>query len=305
MRSFSLIACAATAPMLIASTEPTRLQPSSQWILDYAENSCRLIRTFGEGKAKTVLLLESGAPEQMDMLVIGKPLENNTDQVGARFLPVGGKTFQGRFAESATNRDPAFLWPNIYLLPDDLIEKLERKAAEYSAKPAERPPPIDLAEQAISSSQGQQFAEEATELEIQARRDHPVILETGSMGKPIGMLEKCSRDSLKDWGVDPSLEDQIVRRAWAPQPTRWFGSEDYPKEMLMRGEESEVSIRLLVDASGKVTKCTSLSHFKEPAFNQITCANIIKRARLQPAELADGTKVPSYYTQRVVFQIRR
>lgn len=305
MRLGFLVACAAIAPMQIVSAEPMRLQPSSQWILDYAENSCRLIRTFGEDKAKTVLLFESGAPEQMDMLVIGKPLERNTDEVGARFLPVGGKTFQGRSAESATNRDPAFLWPNVYLLPDGVVENFERYAAEHSAKSAERPPPINLAEQAAFRSEAQQFAEKANELEIQTRRNRPVILETGSMGKPISMFEKCSRDSLKDWGVDPDLEDRIVRRAWPIQPDRWFGSEDYPKDMIMRGEESEVSIRLLVDASGKVTKCTSMSHFKEPAFNQITCANIMKRARLAPAELADGTKVPSYFTQRIVFRIAR
>jgi TonB family protein len=305
MRLGFLVAYAAIAPMHVASAEPMRLQPSSQWILDYAENSCRLIRTFGEDKAKTVLLLESGAPEQLDMLVIGKPLQSNADEVGARFLPVGGKTFKGRSAESATTRDPAFLWPNVYLLPDDVVEKFEHYAAEHLVQAPERPPPVNLAEQAVFRSEAQQFAEKATELEIQTRRNRPVILETGSMGKPISMFEKCSRDSLKDWGVDPNLEDKIVRRAWPLQPARWFGSEDYPKDMIMRGEESEVSIRLLVDASGKVTKCTSLSHFKEPAFNQITCANIMKRARFAPAELADGTKVPSYYTQRIVFRIAR
>jgi TonB family protein len=73
--------------------------------------------------------------------------------------------------------------------------------------------------------------------------------------------------------------------------------------MIMRGEESDVKVRLLVDASGKVTKCTSLSHFKEPEFGQIVCAAITKRAKLEPAELADGTKVPSYYTTRIDFRM--
>jgi hypothetical protein len=293
------------APILVAATQPVRLQPSSQWILDYAENSCRLIRTFGEGKTKTVLLLESEAPERMDMLVIGKPFESNKEEVGARFQPVDGKIFKGRQAESSTNGDPAILWSYINLLPETVIEDLEKRAAEKRSKPGVRPPPINLTEQGSLRSQRQQFAERATELEIQTRRDHPVILETGSMGEPIGMFNKCSRDSLKDWGVDPDLEDKIVRPVWASDPSRWFDSDDYPKDMVMRGVESEVSVRLLVDASGKVTKCTSLSHFKEPEFNQITCANIIKRAHLSPAELADGTRVPSYYAQRVVFRIGR
>lgn len=116
-------------------------------------------------------------------------------------------------------------------------------------------------------------------------------------------FEQCSRDSLKDWGVDPDVDDQIVRPVWAANPASWLFASDYPIDMLKRGEESQVAVRLLVDAAGKITKCTSLSHFDEPEFNRITCDRIMSRARLEPAELADGTKVPSYYTQRVVFQI--
>ena len=75
--------------------------------------------------------------------------------------------------------------------------------------------------------------------------------------------------------------------------------------MLHWRKESDVSIRLLVDATGKVTKCTSLSHFNEIEFNRITCDLVTKRARFAPAELADGTKVASYFTRRIVFRIAR
>jgi protein TonB len=73
--------------------------------------------------------------------------------------------------------------------------------------------------------------------------------------------------------------------------------------MLKSGEQSDVKVRLLVDASGRVTKCTSLSHFKAPEFNQVVCANFTKRARFEPAELADGTKVPSYYATQIHWRI--
>ena len=52
-----------------------------------------------------------------------------------------------------------------------------------------------------------------------------------------------------------------------------------------------------------MTSCTSLSHFKEPEFNKIVCDKFMARARFEPAELADGTKVPSYYVNKVVFRI--
>jgi protein TonB len=73
--------------------------------------------------------------------------------------------------------------------------------------------------------------------------------------------------------------------------------------MLVLSRESVVKVRVLVDATGHVTKCTSLSHFNAPEFNKITCEKFSARARFEPAELADGTKVPSYYVNKVHFRI--
>lgn len=303
MRFPCLFAFVAIAPMQIAAAEPVRLPPSSAWVLDYGDDSCRLIRTFGEGKEKTTLVLESDAPNHMDMLATGKPLANYNAGVSVKFLPGGGTTFEGRSALSTSNGDPAILWSNVYLIPNPLIEKRVLEYVDHNLKPALRPPPVSLAEQARYKAQRQQFAEKTTELEIQTRWKHFVVLETGSMGNAISMFDKCGRDSLKDWGVDPNREDKIVRPVWALDPSTWFSSDDYPRLMLTSGEESEVRVRLLVDASGKVTRCTSLSHFKYPEFNRVTCDAIMKRATLVPAELADGTRVPSYFTERVVFRI--
>ena len=90
MRLCLTIACAAIAPVLVAASQPVRLQPSSPWDVDYGENSCRLIRTFAEGKEKTVLVFESAGPGQMDLLVVGNGLKGyggDSDNVPARFLP--------------------------------------------------------------------------------------------------------------------------------------------------------------------------------------------------------------------------
>ena len=108
-----------------------------------------------------------------------------------------------------------------------------------------------------------------------------------------------------NWGVDPDIEDKIVRRVWAPDVARWFSPRDYPIGMERERKEFEVRVRLLVDASGNVSKCTSLSHYEEPDFNRIVCDAFMKRAKFQPAEAADGTRVPSYYINQVVFQLPR
>jgi len=303
MRTSSTFALIATMPLLVAATpQPVRLQPSSPWVLDYAENSCRLSRAFGTGKDQTILQFESTAPGEMSMIAIGRPLQTGAEEIPGKFLPVQDDPFKGK-AEIATNKRPGVLWAKVALLPAALIARDKAEGELRKAHPGVRPPPIDLADKAEHRAARQAFAAAVTELEIDSRRNRPVILETGSLGEAIKSLGKCNRDSLRDWGIDPDVEDKIVRPVWAPDVVSWFTSDDYPASKL--GKESEVRVRLLVDAAGKVTKCTSLSHFDEPEFNQVTCEKFMKRARFRPAELADGTKVPSYYINRVVFRMER
>jgi hypothetical protein len=303
MRTNSTFALLAVMPLLVAaSPQPLRLQPSSAWVLDYAENSCRLSRAFGKDADQTFLQFESTAPGELGLIAIGRPLQTILEEIPAKFLPVQDKAFKGK-AELATNKKPAVLWPAISLLPASIAERGEARGDWRKAHPSVRPPPIDLKQRDEDRAARQAFASAASAFEIDARRNRPVILETGSLGEAIRMFDKCSRDSLRDWGVDPDLEDKIVRPAWAPDVLSWFSSDDYPGTMLRQGKESEVRVRLLVDAAGNVSKCTSLSHFDEPDFNRVVCDKFMKRAKFHPAELADGTKVPTYYINRIVFKM--
>lgn len=294
--------------MLLAASEPVRLQPSSPWVLNYAPDSCQLVRTFGEGNRKTVLQFESEAPRSMDLLVIGRGLELHDfgDVVWGRFVPVAGKPFEGRAAKSADNGSPAVLWSHIRMLPQEFAEKLDKAEREGTAKfkitlGPMRPPAIDLAERSAEDAARHDFASKVTGLQIGDRRS--VVLETGSLAEPMKVFEQCGRDSLRDWGVDPAVEAKIAKPVWAANPGAWFSASDYPPGEVRAGQESEVKVRLLVDATGRPTRCTSLTHFKDKAFNQVVCDKFMKRAHFEPAELADGTKVASYYLNRVVFRI--
>lgn len=303
MRFKTMFACAGMAPLLLAATEPLRLQPAGPWDVDYAENSCRLLRTFGADGTLVGFGMESASPDEMDMLVAGRPLATTAEEVGAKLLPVGTKAFDGMVVKTVGSREPAIVWSDVPILPESTLARLKKEREERRRNPGVRPPPVSLAEQADRRAQRQQFAAAVTEIEIETRRGHPVILETGSLGPAIAAFDKCSRDSLKDWGVDPALDDKIVRPVWAANSQNWLSGADYPMSMLMDGKQSDVTLRLLVDATGKITKCTSLSHFADEEFNRISCAAVTRRAHLEPAELEDGTKVPSYYTFRVNFRI--
>lgn len=281
------------------------LAPSSPWVVDYAENSCRLVRQFGGDKDLTTFALESEAPGSLDMLIIGRRLWTTSERVPVNFIPPQAKPMDGRGTQTADKGVPSLLINNVRLLPDEAIAIEERTQDERHAHPTIRPPAVSLAEQALRKAQHEKFAAQTIGVEIDARHDHPVVLDTGSMGAAIKALDQCSRDSLRDWGLDPDVDDKIVRAVWTPNAASWFSPNDYPRDMLVMRQESVVKVRVLVDATGRVTKCTSLSHFKAPEFNKITCDKFTQRAHFEPAELADGTKVPSYYVNKVVFRIAR
>jgi hypothetical protein len=284
-----------------AAAEPVRVPPSTKWILDYAINSCKLSRGFGEGPRQIVLSFESEGPGSMDMLVIGRGLDTMKDEVSASFLPSGVVLEHGRPAVASNDSRTAVLWGGARLLPKPLDERVEARDKAASTVPRTRPQPIPKAQQDEEKAARQAFAAATTEIRIDSRR--PVILETGSLGEAIKSLDDCARESLRDWGVDPDLEDRIARPVWALDSRKWISPNDYPGEMLRGGHESQVNARVLVDAAGHVTKCTSLSRYEQKEFNTVTCNLITQRAKFAPAELADGTKVASYYNVRVRFQI--
>lgn len=303
MRIRALIPAVAVIPSLANAAVPLHLAPDSKWVVNYAENSCQMMRRFGDGDNRTTLALESEAPGSADMLLIGRPLATSADRVPVKFLPIESEVMDGSVFETADKRIPSILVTQVTLLPEEEIAVLKREDAERKRHPNSRPPAVSLEQQAVRRAARETFAAKTTAIEIDSRRSRPVILDTGSLGDVVKVFDQCSRDSLRSWGVDPDLDAKIVRPVWTPNPARWFSVNDYPGDMLAHLKQSVVKVRLLVDATGRVTQCTSLSHFDEPEFNKITCAAFMKRAHFDPAELADGTKVPSYYLKSVVFRI--
>lgn len=303
MRRTWIVACVAAAPLLIGAAEPVRLPPVSPWVLDYAEDSCRLARTFGTAADPTILLFESTSPGSMSMLAIGNALKKSggATKIRARFLPVASEEFEGESAKSSDGKKPAALWAIVGLPLGS--ESKDQELKKQLAKKGLRPPPTTLAERAADRLEREAFAAKVSAIQIEARRKHPVILETGPFGRAHKMLEQCTRDQFRFWGVNPDIEDKIVRPVWAPASDRWFSGRDYPRTSLMRGEQSVVKARLLVDAAGNPTKCTALSHVAVPEFQKVVCDILMRRARFAPAELADGTKVPSYYVASILWRM--
>lgn len=294
---------AAMAPFLTGASQPLRLQPAGKWVLDYAAESCRLSRVFGTGAEEVTILFEGNAPGRMDLIAIGSKLATGRTQVAERFLPVQDEPLKGDVVYSSLQKRPAIYWSDMPMVSASTNAKLEARKDWKETHRLVRPPALNLEEEAFERAERQAFATAATELQIQPGLSRTLVLETGSMGPPVKAFDNCLRESLRSWGADPDLEDKIVRPAWSPDVHRWFGPSDYPPDMLRQGKESTVNIRLIIDATGKITKCAASTHYDEAAFNNLVCNLFMKRGHFEPAELADGTRVPTYYVADVTFRI--
>jgi TonB family protein len=86
-------------------------------------------------------------------------------------------------------------------------------------------------------------------------------------------------------------------------PGSWVTTNDYPA-MALREEMQGVSgFMLTVSPSGLVTDCRITASSGSPQLDQATCANVIRRARFDPALDAKRKPIVGYYSNRVRWQI--
>ena len=84
---------------------------------------------------------------------------------------------------------------------------------------------------------------------------------------------------------------------------RWVTTNDYPSRSLREEEEGITSVRLSVDANGRVTGCTVTSSSGHPRLDEATCQNMQRRARFNPATDSSGREVAGTYSQSVRWEI--
>lgn len=132
------------------------------------------------------------------------------------------------------------------------------------------------------------------------RGGNTIVLHVGRLDTAIGALRRCTKDLVKIWGLNP---DQQAALTTTPEPLGnpggWITSNDYPASALRGGQSASVQFRLMIDAAGMPTSCKVQSATQGPAFIDLTCTLLMKRARFSPAATADGKPVESYYTNSV------
>lgn len=320
--AFALWAASSTA----AISPPPVLEPSSQWVVDYADDNCRLLRMFGTGNSAIKLAFEQVAPRSpMTVMLVGKiPADGYKNVLG--FEPLPGVQLQGgQKLETVDASASIAFWPRRLgrgrwgLLPADTIAQMQRAdlavaTASRSEPPGDRPSGVAWKErdwhvepEAKLQEEDRAFtarAETVSAIVLNPGRSRSIAMHTGALGKPFEALEQCASDSLKDWGIDPAVEATVaVSSHPLTDAQHAFSSSDYPRAALDAWKEDNLDVWLNIDAQGQITNCRAISDFATPEINDAICGMIRRKEKFVPARTKDGTPVPDFYIQSFIFRI--
>ena len=302
MIGWGALSCIAVAALVLlhqpawAADEPVRLAPSSKWHVEYADDSCRLARQFGEGERTSLVVIERFQPGDPFRLTVTGPFKRARSGADAalRFGPAESEQ-NVSFLEAEWQGRPALIFPgSLRIAPMTEQEQQAREAvAESDEAHLFEPAPI-----------GAEREGAATFLSVDAPGASAFLFETGSLGEPFAALRKCMDELLTHWGIDVERHRSLTREATpVGSPGKWLRSTDYPTSLLRKGAQGVVHFRLSVDGEGKVSGCHIQRSTRPAGFDEAVCDALTRRARLEPALDAEGIPIASYYINTARFII--
>lgn len=270
----------------VEAREQTVLVPSSNWVIDYAEDKCRLVRNFGTGDQLIEFHIEQASAKPFyNLALFGEPVDHTRGEVmEVTFGPNEDSTERSYLNGDLESDIPFVLMHGIHLapVPDDA------KQGEFEVK--DIGPERERAIQRLTLSKG-------------LRR--PVHLELGSMGEPLKAMRTCVADLLKTQQLDSEGVSQL---ATGPEPLNQremarYIQQRYPARMLREDQGGTVVVQLTVNAEGKPTVCQIARSDRPAAFDDMVCFGLLRTAEFTPAMGVDGRPRFGVYTTSVTFRV--
>jgi TonB family protein len=285
----ALATLAFTAP-LAAAEAPVELVPNSKWTVDFAPDKCQLIRTFGEGENQHFLRFQQYSPGQTAGLTVAGPAFKRFRSLAAtdlRFFesqtPHRTKPFTGTVEGFGTG----VIYANMSVdrgMPERLLRD--------DTPPATSVPLLDTA-----------IGKQVQFVELR-QGGRTVRFKTGPLDAAFDVLNRCTLDLLRDWGLDPDKhltalsgpkwinQDVIVRRIQS----------DYPNAAEQAGEQAILRMRVIVSEAGKVESCTMIDGTETRELESPAC-RLMKSATFEPARDANGAAFKSYFATSITYRL--
>lgn len=108
----------------------------------------------------------------------------------------------------------------------------------------------------------------------------------------VAALRQCVDDALREWGIDPAAI-AALRTMPILNPALVVSDSDYPAAAIREGRQGATLVRMMLDATGRVTECVPVVSSGHVILDVRTCAVFRQRVRATPATGADGRPAPS------------
>ena len=292
-KAAGVIALLAAAPLSADAPSPLVLQPATGWSVDYADERCSLMRTFGEGEQSIRLQVDSfGNPYRYRLLLVGKPLPHSavraTGSIRYRLSP-DSEPRQTATLEGRSNDLAAISFDSLFGPEFDWDSYTDATDAGRDSVRAQ-----------FLAGLGA-YREKVDAITLYMRGDHMIELRLGRMTAPIAALETCIDDMYKSWGLDPAQTRALERPPVPISATVRNLQRRYPSDMILSGTNAYVPVRVMVDASGKPTGCAVQVQSVDAAFKEAVCAGMARG--FEPALDSDGRPVAAMFQTAVLFLV--
>lgn len=136
------------------------------------------------------------------------------------------------------------------------------------------------------------------------QRGREVVFETGPLGEAFKVLNTCTQDLVRDWGLDVEKHLSAIRMVTLedlPEVVRKI-QRNYPASALNRGEQAILRVRVMVDETGKATDCVINEVTRTENLNSPACRPLMQ-AKYTPALDSNGKPFASFYATSITYQI--
>jgi hypothetical protein len=243
------------------------LSPSSPWQVDYADKSCRLLRTFGNGESDTLLSITGSDPGGDLRIVI----------------------VSNRLRDNAVERSQIAMGPGT--LPFEIRRPIGVKVADFGPGFA-----VILSQKSHDPFPFGKFDWSAIQwIQVTSEDSANLRLETSGLASPLLAFRKCIDDLARNWEIDLNAHWNKTKSTMPVEFYDVLSGVDIPKGIVDQSGELVSEFRLLIDETGKPSKCVSKPLGNPRQFDERVCAVLMAKSRFSPARDENGKPMKSYF----------